>query len=188
MNSWFVNPVIILPKKVNLFLDARYLNSITDISNCSWPLEPLQILMSGVNGSYSTSSDLSCACHPVPLMDEAQNLTCFNVGGRQYTYQVGFFCLKPLSNFVSKIMRYAFKPFFKKKKAIKYIDNTLLLSQNKNEMFDTVRGYQPLLRKANLKAAPDKTFFFRRKFKFLGHVVSKDGFSPIEIRIDLKKN
>ena len=47
MNSWFVNPVIILPKNdyVKLVLDARYLNSITDTSNCSWPLEPLQVLM-----------------------------------------------------------------------------------------------------------------------------------------------
>ena len=37
MNSWFVNPVIILPKKdyVKLVIDARYLNSITDTSNSS---------------------------------------------------------------------------------------------------------------------------------------------------------
>ena len=88
MNSWFVNPVIILPKKdyVKLVLDARYLNSITDTSNCSWPLEPLQVLMTRVNGSYFTSSDLSCAYHQVPLTDESQKLTSFIVGGRQYTY------------------------------------------------------------------------------------------------------
>ena len=37
MNSWFVNPVIMLPKKdyVKLVIDARYLNSITDTSNSS---------------------------------------------------------------------------------------------------------------------------------------------------------
>ena len=51
-------------------------------------------------------------------------------------------------------------------------------------MFDTIREYHSLLRKANLKAAPDKTFFFLRKVKFLGHVVSKDGLSPIASRID----
>ena len=41
MNSWFVNPVIILPKKdyVKEVLDARYLKSITDTSNCNWPLD-----------------------------------------------------------------------------------------------------------------------------------------------------
>ena len=65
-----------------------------------------------------------------------------------------------------------------KKKAITYIDGTLLQSQNKNEKFDTIREYHSLLRKANLKAASDKTFFFLRKVYFLGHVVSKDGPSP----------
>ena len=70
---------------IKLVLDARYLNSITDTSNCSWPLEPLQVLMTRINGSYS------CAYHQVPLTDEAQKLTSFIVGGRQYTYQVGFY-------------------------------------------------------------------------------------------------
>ena len=51
-------------------------------------------------------------------------------------------------------------------------------------MFDTIREYHSLLRKANLKAAPDKTFLFLRKVKFLGHVVSKGGLSPIASRID----
>ena len=69
-------------------------------------------------------------------------------------------------------------PSLKKKKAITYIDDNLLQSQNKNEMFDTIREYHCLLRKVNLKAAPDKTFFFLRKVKFLGHVVSKDDLSP----------
>ena len=102
LNSWFVNPIIILPKNdyVKLVIDARYLNSITDTSNSSWPLEPLQVLMTRVNGAYFTSSDLSCAYHQVPLTEETQKLTSFIVGGRQYTYQVGFYGLKPLPNFL----------------------------------------------------------------------------------------
>ena len=189
MNSWFVKPVIILPKKdyVKLVLDARYLNSIKDNSNCSWPLEPLQVLMTRINGSYFTSSDLSCAYHQVPLTDEAQKLTSLIVGGRQYTYQVGFYGLKPLPIFFSKLMRYAFRPLIKEKKAINYIDDTLLQSQNKNELIETFREYHYLLRKANLKAAPDNTFFFLRKVNFPGHVVSKDGLSPIASRIDVIK-
>ena len=103
LNSWFVNPIIILPKKdyVKLVIDARYLNSITDTSNSSWPLEPLQALITRVNGSYFTSSDLSCAYHQVPLTADTQKLTSFIIGGRQYTYQVGFYGLKPLPNFFS---------------------------------------------------------------------------------------
>ena len=78
-NSWFVNPIIILPKNdyVKLVIDARYLNSITDTSNSSWTLEPLQVLMIRLNGAYFTSSDLSCAFHQVPLTEETQKLTSF---------------------------------------------------------------------------------------------------------------
>ena len=50
-------------------------------------------------------------------------------------------------------------------------------------MFTVIREYHALLRKANLKAAPDKTKFFLRKVKFLGHVKSKGTLSPITSRI-----
>ena len=54
MGSLFTNPIIILPKgdTVKLAIDARYLNSITDLSNYSWPLEPLQMLLTRLDGVY----------------------------------------------------------------------------------------------------------------------------------------
>ena len=44
MGSLFTNPIIILPKgdTVKLVIDARNLNSITDLSNNSLPLELVQ--------------------------------------------------------------------------------------------------------------------------------------------------
>ena len=69
MGSLFTNPIIILPKgdTVNLVIDARYLNSITDLSNYSWPLEPVQMLLTRLDGAYSTTSDLASAYKKVPL-------------------------------------------------------------------------------------------------------------------------
>ena len=83
MNSWFVNPVIIFPKKdyVKLVI-ARYLNSITDTSNSSWPLEPLNVLMTRITGTIFTRSDLSSAYNQVPLTEDTQKVTSFIVGGR----------------------------------------------------------------------------------------------------------
>ena len=190
MNSWFANPVIILPKKdnVKLVIDARYLNSITDTSNSSWPLEPLNVLMTRITGNIFTSSDLSSAYNQVTLTEDTQKVTSFIVRGRQYTYQVGFYGLEPLPSFFSKLMRFAFVPLIKRKQAITYIDETLLQAKDKQEMFAIVKEYHSLLRKANLKAAPDKTMFFLRKVRFLGHVISKDGLSPIASRIDDIRN
>ena len=55
-------------------------------------------------------------------------------------------------------------------------------------MFTIVKEYHSLLQKANLKAATDKTMFFLRKMRFLGHVIPKDGLSPIASRIDDIRN
>ena len=63
MGSLFVNPVIVMPKNdyVKLVIDARYLNSVTDLTNYSWPLEAVEMIMTRVNGKVFSLSDLSCA-------------------------------------------------------------------------------------------------------------------------------
>ena len=60
-------------------------------------------------------------------------------------------------------------------------------SQNKNEIITVINEYHILLRKADLEAAPAGTFFFLKKGKFLGHVISPDGTQPIAKQVkDLK--
>ena len=69
MGSLFVNPIILLPKSdnVKLVIDARFLNPVTDLTNYLWPLKPLQMITTRVNGNFVSVSDLSCAYHQVPL-------------------------------------------------------------------------------------------------------------------------
>ena len=103
MGSLFVNPIILMPKNdyVKLIIDARYLNSVTDLTNYSWPSETVQIIMTRVNGKVFSVSDLSCAYHQVPLSPETQKLTSFVIGGKQYTYTRAFCGLCKLPNFFS---------------------------------------------------------------------------------------
>ena len=85
MRSSFVNPIILMPKNdyVKLVIDARYLNSVVDLKNYSWPLEPVQMITTRVNGKVFSVSDLSCAYHQVPLRSETQKLTSFIIDGKQ---------------------------------------------------------------------------------------------------------
>ena len=48
----FINPVIILAKRESLkiVLDARYLNSLFDESKCNWPIKPIQVILTKING------------------------------------------------------------------------------------------------------------------------------------------
>ena len=190
MGSLFVNPIILMPKidYVKLVIDARYLNSVTGLKNYSWPLEPVQMIMTRVNGKFFSVSDLSCAYHQVPLSYETQKLTSFIVGGQQYTSTRGFYGLCGLPNFFSRLMTIHCDPLIRKKQAITYIDDTIMQSETRGEIFTIINEYHTLLRKAGLKAAPDKTFFFLKKVKFLGHVISPDGIQPIGKRVDALRN
>ena len=184
MGSLFVNPIILLPKNdyVKLVIDARYLDSVTDLTNYPWPLEPVQMIMTMVNGKVFSVSDLSCAYHQVPLSPETQKLTNSIIGGKQDAYTLGLYGLCRLPNFFSRLMTIHLDPLIKKKQAITYIDDTIMQSQNENEMFTVINENHTLLRKAGLKAPPDKTFFFLKKVHFLGQVISPEGIQPIAKR------
>ena len=116
MGSLFVNSIILMPKSdyVKLVKDARFLNSVTDLTNYSWPLEPVQMIMTRVNGKFFTVSDLSCAHHQLPLSPETQKLTSFIIGGRQYTYTRRFYGLCGLPKFFSRLRTIHFEPLKKK--------------------------------------------------------------------------
>ena len=75
-----------------------------------------------------------------------------------------------------------------KKQVIAYFDDTIMQLQTRGKMFTIIKGYHTLLRKAGLKAAPDKSFFFPMKVTFLGHVISPDGIQPIAKRVDALRN
>ena len=190
MGSLFVNPIILMPKKdyVKLVIDARYMNSVIDLTNFSGPLEPVQMIITGVNGKFFSVIDLPCAYHQVLLSFETQKLTSFIIGGRQYTFTRGFYGLCILPNFFSRLMTTQFDPLMRKKQAITYLEDTIMQSQTRSEMFTIINEYHTLLRKAGLKADPDKTFLFLKKIKFLGRVISPDGIQPIAKRIDALRN
>ena len=105
MGSLFEHPIILQPKQdyVKLIIDARYLNSVTDLTNYSWPLEPIQTTMTLINGKIFSVSDLSCAFHQVPLGEPTQKLTSLIIGGKHNTFTRGFYGLKGLPSFFSRI-------------------------------------------------------------------------------------
>ena len=117
MGSEFINPIIILSKgnAVKLVIDARYLNSITDLSRYSWPLEPIGSLLTRLKGNFFTNSDLCSAYNQVPLTEETKRLVNFVIGPKQYTFERGFYGLCSLPNLFTRIMTIHFAPLIRKK-------------------------------------------------------------------------
>ena len=76
----------------------------------------------------------------------------------------------------------------KKRQAITDIDDTILQSQIKNEMFTVMNEYHTILMIAGLNAARDVSIFFLKEVKFLCHVISPDGIQPIAKGVEDLKN
>ena len=117
MVSLFVNPIIFLPKNDygRLVIDARSLNSVSDLTNYSWPLEPVQMIMTMVKGKFFAVSHLSFAYHQVLLSFETQKSTSYITGERRYTFARRFYGPGGLPNFFSRLMTIHFEPLISKK-------------------------------------------------------------------------
>ena len=72
----FINPVIILAKgeSLKIILDARSLNSLIDETKCNWPIEPIQVILTKVNGKNFTTADMNSAYNQMPLDEQSRRL------------------------------------------------------------------------------------------------------------------
>ena len=136
MGSLLTNTIIILPKgdTIKLLIDARYLNSITDLSNYSWPLKPVQILPIRLDGVYYTPSDLVSGYNEVLLSVDSMKLTSCVVGGKHYMFERGVYGLCGFPNFFSRFMTIHFAEIIAKKQAITYIDDVILQAKATTKM------------------------------------------------------
>ena len=107
----FLNPLIIIPKgdTIKVVLDARHLNSNTDQSFESWPIEPLAPQLARANKKFKSAIDLMYAYAHAPLDEETITLTSFSSGDKLYAFIRGFYGLKGPPKFLTKQM-YSFFP------------------------------------------------------------------------------
>jgi len=189
LGSECTNPVIIIAKgeTLKLVLDARFLNANTDLSNYTWPLEPMTYLMDRIRGSIFTASDASCAYHQIELTERSKPHTAFEIGNRAFHFNNGFYGLQGLPSFFSLVMLVIFRPMIEKGTIITYLDDVLIMAKTKEEMFENIQEFHILLRKSKLKMAPDKTLLFQKKLQYLGHIISGEGRQPINKRVEAIK-
>ena len=131
----FIYPVIILAKgdSLKIFLDTRYLNSLIDESKCNWPIEPIQVVLTKINGKYFTTADMNSTYNQMPLDEQSRQLTQFVIGNQQYEFNRLFYGISigpaAFSAFMSKI----FRTLILNKKAITYLDDVFMQSQTTDE-------------------------------------------------------
>ena len=97
-NQFMVQPInsfIIIPKgdTIKCVLDARHLNSNTEQSDESWPIEPLAPQLARANKKYKCAFDLLCAYAHTPLDEDTIKLTSFSSCDKLFAFTRGFYGL-----------------------------------------------------------------------------------------------
>ena len=181
----YINPLIIIPKgdTIKCLLDARHLNSNTEQSDESWPIEPLAPQLARANKKYKSAIDLMYAYAQTPLDEDTIKLTSFSSGDKLFAFIRGFYGLKGLPNFFTKQMSTFFKTLIEQGFALVYIDDILLLSHSKEHMFQLIEQLHIISTKNNYKLAPEKSFFMLLKVKFLGYEIGYNTIKPIHSKI-----
>ena len=181
----YSNPLIIIPKgdTINCVLDARHLNSNTEQSDESWPIEPPAPQLARANKKYKSAINLMYAYAHTPLDEDTIKLTSFSSGDKLFAFIRGFYGLKGLPNFSTKQMSTFFKTLIEQGFALVYIDDILLLSDSKEHMFQLTEQLHIISTKNNLKLAPEKSSSMLLKVKFLGHEIGYNTIKPIYSKI-----
>ena len=113
-----------------------------------------------------------------PLAKETIKLTGFLSGDNLYAFIRGFYGIKGLPNFFTKMSTF-FRSLKDKLSALVFINDILLLADEKQEMFELIKELHKIATKENLKLAPEKSFYMFLKVKFLGHEVGNNTIIPI---------
>ena len=181
----YLHPLIIIPKgdTIKCVLDARHLNSNTEQSDESWPIEPLAPHVARANKKYKSAIDRMYAYAHKPLDEDTIKLTSFSSGDKLFAFIRGFYGLKGLPNFFTKQISTLFKTLIEQGFALVYIDDILLLSDSKEHMFQLIEQLHIISTKNNLELAPEISFFMLLKVKLLGHEIGYNTIKPIRSKI-----
>ena len=136
-SNTFINPVIILAKgeSLKIVLDAGYLISLIDETKCNWPIEPIQVILTKINGKYFTPADMNSAYNQMPLDEQSRRLTQFIIANQQYEFSRLLYGISKGPAAFSAYMSKIFRPLIIKKHASTYLNDVFMQSQTKDEMF-----------------------------------------------------
>ena len=82
----FNNPVVILKKGelLKIVSDAGQLNTMIEENKCSWPIGPIQKILTRIKGPIFSIADMDSANNRMPVDKSPQRLTNFVIAGQQY--------------------------------------------------------------------------------------------------------
>ena len=177
--SAYASPMVCARKKdgsLRLCIDFRRLN--TKIIPDRQPIPRVQDILDGLNGQeWFSTLDMSQAYHQGEINEESRKFTAFSTPWSLLEWiriPYGLSNAPPcFQRFINETLRN-----LKDKICVAYLDDILIFGKNFKEHKRNVRTVIRCLRKKGIKLNPKKCCFFRKEVRYLGRLVSRNGYRP----------
>ena len=179
-SSPYASPIVLVRKKdgkLRLCVDYRLLNAKTHKD--AYPLPRIDEALDVLKGAeYFCSLDLAHGFNQIPMRESDIEKTAFRTGtGGLYEYTRMPFGLCNAPGTFMRLMDKAFGDL-NFQILLVYLDDILVFGRTFEETLSRLETVLFRLSTLNLKVKPEKCQLFRKKVRYLGHVVTREGTSP----------
>lgn len=176
-HSPFASNVVLVRKKdssLRLCVDYRKLNNAT--KKDSYALPRIDELLDCLAGStYYSVVDMKSGYHQIEIYEPHKERTAFTVGPLGfYEYNRMPFGLTNSPATYQRMMEDCLADYNLRICCV-FIDDVIIFGKTYEEHLENLRLVMERIRQVNLKLAPKKCSFFKRRVKFVGHIVSEAG-------------
>uniref|UniRef100_A0A5S6Q464 Reverse transcriptase domain-containing protein n=1 Tax=Trichuris muris TaxID=70415 RepID=A0A5S6Q464_TRIMR len=178
VSPWASRVVPVRKRDGTLWLCVNYraLNAVT--KKDAYPLPRIDEALDTMQGSvWFSTLDLMSGFWQVEQEDGSQEKTAFTTHGGLYHFRLLPFGLTGAPATFQRLMEQVLSGL-NWKCCVVYLDEVIIFARNYEDHLYRLREVLGRLRKAGLKARPNKCKFFRKEIKYLGHLVTEDGVSP----------
>lgn len=184
-NSQWSAPIVLVPKKseipgeklFRLVFDYRKLNEI--IIGDSYPLPLIADILDSVSGSkYFSKLDLQSGFHQIKIKEIDRNKTAFRTPQGFFEFNKLPFGIKSAPACFARLMAFVLREHLEKKICFVYIDDVLILGENREKHLQNIISVFTTLRQNNLSLKPSKCEFMTKKIIYLGFQITEFGVSP----------
>ena len=177
--AW-LSPIVLVNKpggEKRLCLDYRKVNK--QLAMDIHPLPKLDELVESVSGNdFYATLDMKDAYYQVALDQASRDLTTFSDGISLYRFRRLPFGLSCSPAIFARQMNQALAPLLKDNWVKNYLDDLIVSAANYETLLERLNKLFTHLKSVGIRLNLSKCNIGQRQVKFLGHIVSKEGYRP----------